>query len=219
MPFSLELAILLNLFMMGLKTSSPFLRNKILNIKLSPGNTFPTTLEQQRQFGDMKKKQSFRLKSNANIASSSEGSSFQYQDWSSVVTFWREVIKNPHKLPIFIKGDGKYGTTDLQPIFQAGNRFEFQSVDMRYTKISTYALSFGYDGTKFFGYQSQRNSSARAVQDVLIEAIGHKCIAAGRTDKDVSAIGQIVSFSSSKPDYHKTVLAQLRAHQSVESGK
>lgn len=141
------------------------------------------------------------------------------RDWTRAVTFWRDVIKHPHSMPDFVKGDDKYGITDLQPVFRAGDRFEFQSKDPRYTGLSTYALSFGYDGTKFFGYQSQRNTSARAVEDVLREAVGLRCVAAGRTDRNVSAIGQVISFSSNKPDCPNVVLGQLRAHPAVVRGK
>jgi len=180
-------------------------------------HAFLITMSLKHLIPSMLKRQ-YRLALSSSLSSSSSSSSSGNRDWSKIVAFWQQVIKNPRSMPAFVQGNEKYGMTNLQPVFQAGNRFEFQSVDVRYTRISTYALSINYDGTKFFGYQSQRNSSARAVEDILYEAIGHRVIAAGRTDRNVSAIGQVVSFSSSKPNYAKIVLDQLRAHPAVVKG-
>lgn len=63
-----------------------------------------------------------------------------------------------------------------------------------------YALGVEYDGSAFFGWQSQRH--ARNVQDVLNEAISRVAdetvftAVAGRTDAGVHACGQVVHFDA-----------------------
>lgn len=65
------------------------------------------------------------------------------------------------------------------------------------------AFSIQYDGTHYHGFQTQQN--ARAVQDVLEEAIRRltgetvRLIGSGRTDTGVHARGQVVNFSTTSP--------------------
>jgi tRNA pseudouridine38-40 synthase len=65
--------------------------------------------------------------------------------------------------------------------------------------MPTFKLTLAYDGTDFGGWQRQPN--ARTVQGELEAAIERitsqkvKCIASGRTDAGVHALGQVVSFS------------------------
>src|SRR4029078_11252936 len=67
--------------------------------------------------------------------------------------------------------------------------------------MATFRLTLAYDGTDFAGWQWQ--PSKRTIQDELEAALGRitgerpKCIASGRTDAGVHALGQVVSFSSS----------------------
>lgn len=64
----------------------------------------------------------------------------------------------------------------------------------------TYSLTIAYDGTNFGGWQLQPNQ--RTVQGELQQAfriITHEdihCVASGRTDAGVHALGQVVSFVS-----------------------
>ncbi len=66
--------------------------------------------------------------------------------------------------------------------------------------MPTFKLTLAYDGTEFAGWQ--RQPAARTVQGELeatIERITQersKCIASGRTDAGVHALGQVVSFPS-----------------------
>ncbi len=66
--------------------------------------------------------------------------------------------------------------------------------------MPTFRLTLAYDGTGFAGWQ--RQPQARTVQGELeagIERITQqpsKCIASGRTDAGVHALGQVVSFQS-----------------------
>ena len=66
--------------------------------------------------------------------------------------------------------------------------------------MPTFKLTLAYDGTDFAGWQ--RQPQARTVQGELEAAIERitqqksKCIASGRTDAGVHALGQVVSFQS-----------------------
>jgi tRNA pseudouridine38-40 synthase len=66
--------------------------------------------------------------------------------------------------------------------------------------MKTFKLTLAYDGTDFLGWQ--RQPAKRTVQGELEAAIlritGHwsKCVASGRTDAGVHALGQVVSFQS-----------------------
>jgi tRNA pseudouridine38-40 synthase len=66
--------------------------------------------------------------------------------------------------------------------------------------MPTFKLSLAYDGTDFAGWQRQPHK--RTIQGELETALeritgqGTKCIASGRTDAGVHALGQVVSFAS-----------------------
>jgi tRNA pseudouridine38-40 synthase len=77
--------------------------------------------------------------------------------------------------------------------------------------MRTFKLTLAYDGTDFAGWQ--RQPAIRTVQGELETAIARitgerpKCVASGRTDAGVHALGQVVSFMS--PTYlDPTVLAK-----------
>ncbi len=63
-------------------------------------------------------------------------------------------------------------------------------------------LCLEYDGTNFAGFQKQTGTGQRTVQGVLEEALarltgeGIKVVGAGRTDKGVHALGQVVHFDT-----------------------
>jgi tRNA pseudouridine38-40 synthase len=66
--------------------------------------------------------------------------------------------------------------------------------------MTTFRLTLAYDGTEFAGWQRQPDK--RTIQGELESALERitgqrpKCIASGRTDAGVHALGQVVSFSS-----------------------
>lgn len=68
-------------------------------------------------------------------------------------------------------------------------------------RLRNLKLTVEYDGTEFFGYQTQ-GKGERTVQTVLAEAVeqivDHQVAlhAAGRTDTGVHALGQVVSFTT-----------------------
>jgi tRNA pseudouridine38-40 synthase len=67
-------------------------------------------------------------------------------------------------------------------------------------QMTTFRLTLAYDGSDFAGWQWQPRQ--RTIQGELEETLGRitgqrpKCIASGRTDAGVHALGQVVSFSS-----------------------
>src|SRR4029453_6735245 len=67
-------------------------------------------------------------------------------------------------------------------------------------QMATFRLTLAYDGTDFAGWQQQPGK--RTIQEELETALQRitgqrpKCIASGRTDAGVHALGQVVSFSS-----------------------
>ena len=83
-----------------------------------------------------------------------------------------------------------------------------------------YKLTIEYDGTSFFGWQSQKGGGA--VQDVLEDAIEKLCgtrlrvQAAGRTDAGVHALGQVAHLdleNTMRPDRLRDALnALMRPH-------
>ena len=80
--------------------------------------------------------------------------------------------------------------------------------------MPSYRLTVEYDGTKFHGWQVQREG--RTVQGVLLaelaEAIGDSELTlrgAGRTDAGVHALGQVASLSCRRPVDPRAVLRRL----------
>jgi len=67
-------------------------------------------------------------------------------------------------------------------------------------QMMTFRLTVAYDGTEFAGWQ--RQPQKRTIQGELEDALERitgqrpKCIASGRTDAGVHALGQVVSFTS-----------------------
>ena len=66
--------------------------------------------------------------------------------------------------------------------------------------MPTFKLTLAYDGTEFAGWQRQpRERTVQGELEAAIERITQersKCIASGRTDAGVHALGQVVSFQS-----------------------
>src|SRR5438874_3522407 len=67
-------------------------------------------------------------------------------------------------------------------------------------QMTTFRLTLAYDGTDFAGWQWQPEK--RTIQDELEAALERitgqrpRCVASGRTDAGVHALGQVVSFES-----------------------
>ena len=124
------------------------------------------------------------------------------RDWKVVETYWSSIISSDSQLPTFIHdpnnhNEDKYGVVDLYKIFQAGSLSEFNNKDYRYTSRYTYAMRIGYNGLKYRGYQRQRGVDIDTVENDLCNILKVATYCAGRTDADVSAISQVVSFITS----------------------
>ena len=72
-------------------------------------------------------------------------------------------------------------------------------------------MRFSYIGSEFNGYQSQRHSdpNSLSVQDIIEAVVKRNTVVAGRTDKSVSAISQVVGFSTSIPDVSEYVKGEF----------
>jgi hypothetical protein len=148
----------------------------------------------------------------------SHSSFFGCRNWELVTDFWRAMVKSNNSFPSFIAGDQEYGLTDLQSLHLAGTA-EFSSSNPKF-KRKTFALRIGYDGSQYCGFQMQKGADCRTVEDDLREILGRATAASGRTDKEVSAVCQIVSFSTFESEVSSdSILARARAATSVAQGR
>jgi hypothetical protein len=124
-------------------------------------------------------------------------------------------------IPAFIFGSNPlYTMTDLEVYHRAAADSEFVSADPRY-KRKTFALRIGYDGSAYTGYQMQKGCGLAqpTVEDDLRAALGGRTniVAAGRTDKGVSALSQIVSFSTFEEDVtEESIMSSFAANLAPE---
>ncbi len=76
-----------------------------------------------------------------------------------------------------------------------------------YSDIFNYLIKIEYDGTKFVGWQYQKNGKSiqETIEKVLSKILKEniKIIGSGRTDKGVHAIGQYANFKLDKKIYNK----------------
>lgn len=140
----------------------------------------------------------------------------QNRPWDLVESIWKNLLLSNTRtvLPQFVQGDGEYGMTDLQAINAIGQA-EFSSKDPKF-KRHTFAFSIGYLGSAYTGYQQQRGvEGILTVEDDLDTVLGRKVVAAGRTDKGVSALSQVVSYTSF--DTTSTPAQLLRQSQATDA--
>jgi len=71
---------------------------------------------------------------------------------------------------------------------------------MRYRKRKTFAMRIGYVGTQYFGFQHQKGINVKTVEGDLKNILGGVVYGAGRTDRGVHAISQIVCFITGSKD-------------------
>ena len=111
------------------------------------------------------------------------------RDWGSVKLVWAECLKDPSAIADAIRGDDDYGFSKLDEISYEGS--EYCQSDRR----KTFALQIGYLGWNYNGFQLQKGvANVFTVQDDLLQILQKPVVAAGRTDKNVSALSQILSF-------------------------
>lgn len=141
---------------------------------------------------------------------------FESRNWTIVSEFWRKIL-SLREMPSFVNGYEQYGVSDLAAIHAVG-LMEFQSGDPRF-KRQTFALRIGYDGSHYNGYQMQKGiDGVVTVEDDIESALGRKVVAAGRTDKDVSAVSQMISFSTFDNISADDILNQFRNSEASKSG-
>jgi tRNA pseudouridine(38-40) synthase len=119
------------------------------------------------------------------------------RNWDEVGNLWRSLLQAEPQAP-FVVGDSQYGLSCLKDIHESYLRGEATSSDFRYTKRRTMAFRLGYDGTKYFGYQTQKDKELRTIEDAVFKALGGRAQGAGRTDRGVSALGQILCVTKHK---------------------
>lgn len=145
------------------------------------------------------------------------------RDWSLVARYWELLIKNKVDIPRFILGNNEhsqYGITNLKAIENIGYDSEFKSKDTLYSLRKTYAIRLGYVGTYYYGYQTQNkaNESIVTIEDEIMTALGKIGHAAGRTDRNVSAISQIICVTYKKDINSDDILEKLNSLPSSQSG-
>ncbi len=151
------------------------------------------------------------------------------RDWKSVSQYWGNLlIQDETTWPNFVKGgiatNSPYGLTDLSKVFQAGKKGEFLSTDQRYLRRNTYAMRIGYRGDSYHGYQFQGNvdragyklSSRRTVEGDLTRILNATVFGAGRTDRGVHALSQVVCFSS---NYGAKLVEEDKNHKANKAKK
>jgi tRNA pseudouridine(38-40) synthase len=140
---------------------------------------------------------------------------FLTRDWKTVSQYWGNLLlQDPQTWPSFVQGNETYGLTDIHKLFQAGNRGEFSSTDQRYLRRKTYAIRIGYRGDAYHGYQWQNNvdrvpkdhsgggkGERRTVEGDLTRILNATCFGAGRTDRGVHALSQVVCFGKNDEDF------------------
>ena len=121
------------------------------------------------------------------------------RNWKFSEGYWSRTIKYCcNTLPDFVEGDQSlngFGVSNLTPIREAGEKGEFTSKNSRYQQKQTFALRIGYDGNAYHGYQKQKYCPGLTVEDDLTTALGRNTIGAGRTDRGVSGVSQVICFA------------------------
>lgn len=148
---------------------------------------------------------------------------FLARNWDSIEKVWKKLLKSHSSgdLPAIFQGyqnGDPYGMTDIDAINASGQR-EFTSGNPKFRR-TTLAFSIGYLGSAYSGYQQQRGvDGIVTVEDDLDALLGRKVVAAGRTDKGVSALSQVVSFATYDPIDENQLLVTMRNSEPCLSGR
>ena len=125
------------------------------------------------------------------------------RNWYYCESIWPRIIKyssiSSTNLPDYIEGyinNSLYGVSKLSEINHVGQLSEFISKNHKYLCRQTFALRVGYDGQQYYGYQRQKNFNGLTVEEDILKIIKLPTTGAGRTDRGVSAISQIINFNT-----------------------
>jgi tRNA U38,U39,U40 pseudouridine synthase TruA len=158
----------------------------------------------------------------------------QARSWDAASGFWTQLLKSPTQecFPPFVLGDygceegmmghkdGEcYGVADLGAVYRCGFS-EYCSKSPQLTRKRNFAMRVGYVGSAFKGWQSLGDLSIPTAEDHVKRALGTKVRStAGRTDKGVSAVSQVINFSTT--DLSMTAqqwMERFRADESCRGG-
>lgn len=152
---------------------------------------------------------------------SSHDDFFLERDWNAVEEFWRCLISAPidAELPSFLTGS-EFGVTSVEKIHRVGvDTGEFDCADVRYANRKSFCLRIGYTGSQFHGFQHQPGGIQTVESDLKICLNGRTVMAAGRTDKDVSALSQIICFSTFDALGEEDILTHFRESEPAKAGR
>lgn len=128
---------------------------------------------------------------------------FNTRDWSLVQNFWSSCIASGDLLPsTLIEKDDEYNPVSMNALHAAGYREYCKGIngDRRIAATCNYAVSFAYVGNDYKGYayQPDQKTVEGDLREALSKILGKKprLTVAGRTDKGVSALSQIVNFQT-----------------------
>ena len=155
---------------------------------------------------------------------------FDNRDWDVVSAFWRWCLNANEGFPSFVYGhqdelakgtENSFGVNQCKimqdswveqglPIFE-----KYRNPDR-----VTFALRIGYAGHSYSGYQKQKAGlGIHTVEDDLEQALhGQKSQVAGRTDKDVSAVSQVISFHTREKITPKELMTRARDSEALKNG-
>lgn len=154
-------------------------------------------------------------------------------DWKLAGDFWDRMARRQHRdLPSFVLGystgaEGDlYGVTDLSPLHNIGYEGEFYCKHPRYARKTAFAMTISYTGAHYHGYQRQKiNKNVRdaekevpTVEGDIHQVLGFRSTAAGRTDRGVSAVSQVVSFCSGTNKTASEIMEEFQQSTPVRSG-
>jgi len=84
--------------------------------------------------------------------------------------------------------------------------------------MARYKVTLAYDGSRYYGFQKQRNPQKPTIQGQIENGLsqlgwnGRSILAAGRTDTGVHALGQVIAFDLEWNHSEAELLAAMNAH-------
>ena len=149
-------------------------------------------------------------------------------DWGLVSDFWRRIIDKERDPPAWVQGDDTYGLSNIRKLGEVGEfsgEFDKKGSDARYGLKKTFAIVFGYRGSEYErGYARQRVKHGEEERTVELDIknslrLGSQIVVAGRTDKHVSAISQVINIVTTGEITSEEIMQRLRDGEPAQSGR